>query len=102
MAAIEKVLAELVLLLERKHALAIGFHADHGPAVLLRLVIERGSKGANLAVRQTLCWTVGILAGAIVVQHQHLQPRAGTCAGPLQHLAIACRVAERRMRPAAD
>src|SRR5512132_1889835 len=43
-----------------------------------------------------------VLALRIVVQHQHYQPRAVAGLRPLQHLAIAAGVAERRLRPLAD
>src|SRR5262245_47074983 len=67
-----KVLAEIMLLLERKHSLPVVLHADHRPAVLLGLVIKRWSESADLAVRQTLRRAIGVFAGGIVMQHQHL------------------------------
>src|SRR6266511_652989 len=87
-------------LLEREDALPVVLHADYRPAFVLRLVVERRRKGADLAVGQTLRRAVGVLSRSVVVQHEHLQPRAG--AGPLQHLPVAGRVAERRVGPATD
>ncbi len=45
---------------------------------------------------------IGVFARGVVVQHQHLEPRTGARAGPFQHLAVAGRVAERRVGPAPD
>src|SRR5262245_33614559 len=77
------------LFLEREDPLPISFHADHRPALLFRLVIERGSKGANPGVRQALRGAVGILADRVVMQQQHLKPVSSTGTGPLQHFAVA-------------
>src|SRR5262249_10946777 len=90
------------LAVERKHAIPVVLHADDRPAVLLRLCVELGRERADLTVGQPLRGPVGILALVVVVQHQHLQPRACAGAGVLQHLAVTGRVAERRVRPAAD
>src|SRR5262245_39174945 len=87
---------------EREDALPVVLHADHIPAVLLRFVIQRLREGADLGHGQPLRRAVGVLPLVVVVQHQHLQPRARAGTGPLQHLAVAGRVAERRDRPAAD
>src|SRR5262245_26071511 len=87
---------------EREDALPVVLHADHRPVLLLRLLVERGREGADLAVGQALRRPVGVFAGGVVVQHQHLEPRAGAGAAPFQHLAVAGRVAERRDRPTAD
>ena len=38
---------------------------------------------------------IGVLAHRVVVQDQHAQPLAGAGGGPLQHLQVAGRVAER-------
>src|SRR4029450_6654197 len=89
-------------LFEREDAPPIILHADHRPAFALCLGVERRRKGADLAVGQTLRRAVGVLSRSVVVQHKHLQPRAGAGAGPLQHLPVAGRVAERRIGPAAD
>src|SRR5262249_4977299 len=88
-------------LLKRKGALPVILHADHRPAVLLRLVVKRLREGADLAVGQALGWAIGVFARGVVVQHQHLQARPGSSAGPLQHLPVAGRIAEgREGRPA--
>src|SRR5262245_19026090 len=88
--------------LEREDALPVVLHADHVPAVLLRFVVKRLGEGADLGRGQPLRRAVGVLAFVVVVQHQHFLPRARAGTGPLQHLAVAGRVAERRDRPAAD
>ena len=45
---------------------------------------------------------VGVFALRVIVQHEHHQPGAVAGTGVLQHLLVARRVAERRVRPAAD
>ena len=45
---------------------------------------------------------VGVFAGRVVVVREHHEPGAGTGLGPLEHLAIASRVAESRIGPPAD
>src|SRR5215813_10658746 len=86
----------------RKDVLPVVLHADHHPAVLLRLVIERLGEGADLGVGQASGRAVGVLTRGVVVQQQHHQPRAGSGVGPFQHFAVAGRVAECHGRPAAD
>src|SRR5215471_10075020 len=90
------------LALERAHLLPVVLHADDDPATLLRLVIERLGEGADPGVGQPLGRAVAILACRIVVQHEQREPYAGTRLRILQHLPIAARVAERRIRPAPD
>jgi hypothetical protein len=58
------------------------FRLMNRPALLLRLLMELGGKSADLAVGQALGRAVGVLARGVVAQHQHLQPGAGTGAGP--------------------
>ena len=65
------------------------------------LVEQRLGEGADLAVRQARGRAVGVFALLVVVQDQHAQPLAGAGRGPLQHLPVAGRVAERRLRPLA-
>ena len=83
--------------LESEDGLPVVFHADDGPAVLLRLDHERVAERADLRLG-----AVGELAYRVVVMHEHHQPRAIACPGPLQHLLIAIRVTERGDRAAAD
>src|SRR5438874_13816614 len=90
------------LFLEGEYLLPVVLHADHCPALLLRLVIESLREGADLRVRQTFRRAVGVLAVRIVVQDEHREPRAVAGLGVLQHLLVAGRIAEGRVRPAPD
>src|SRR5262249_30045319 len=47
-------------LLEREDALPVVLHADDGPALRLRLVVERGREGADPAVGQALRRAIGV------------------------------------------
>ena len=49
-------------LVKRKDALPVVLHADDGPAILLRLVVQRLRKGADLGVGKSLRRTVGVFA----------------------------------------
>ena len=51
-----------MLLLERGHAPPFVFHADDGPAVLLRLVVQGVGERADLAVGQSGRRTIRIFA----------------------------------------
>src|SRR4029434_5780161 len=89
-------------LLERKDAFPVVLHADDGPALLLCFVVEGLRESADLGVAQALRRAVGVFAPLIVVQHQHHQFRSIAGTRVLEHLLVARRVAERRIRPAAD
>src|ERR1043166_897198 len=56
----------LSLFLEREDPLPIVLHADHDPALLLRLGHQRVREGADLRLR-----SVGVLARGVVVVHEH-------------------------------
>src|SRR5215472_4391961 len=58
-------------LVESKDAVPVALHADHGPAVLLRLAVELRRKPADLGVGQPARRAVGVFALRVVVQHQH-------------------------------
>src|SRR5262249_25510257 len=73
----------------RKDFIPVVLHADHDPALLLRLIVDGFGERADVAVRQALGRAVGVFARGVVVQQQHHQPRAGPGVGPFQHLAIA-------------
>src|SRR5271157_1004062 len=87
---------------EGKDDFPVVLHADDEPAILLRLVVKRLGEGADLGVRQSLSWAVGILALGVVVQNKHRQPRAVAGFGVFEHLLVAGRIAERGDRPSAD
>ena len=87
---------------ERKDALPVVLHADHGPAFLLRFVVKRLGEGADLAGGKPLCRPVGVFAFRIVMHHQHHQPRTIAGPGVFKHLPVAIRIAERRVWPPAD
>src|SRR5262249_26470060 len=94
--------ASIGSVLERKNVLPVILHADHRPAVLLRLVVKRLREGADLAVGQAGGGAVSVFARSIVMQHEHLEPRASAGAGPLKHLPVAGRIAEGRVGTLAD
>src|SRR5437773_8086135 len=75
--------------LEGEYLLPVVLHADHCPAVLLRLVIESLRESADLRVRQTLRRAIGIFALRVVVQDEHREPRPVSGLGVLQHLLVA-------------
>src|SRR5437773_5887863 len=77
------------LFLEGEYLLPVVLHADHCPAVLLRLVIESLRESADLRVRQTLRRAIGIFALRVVVQDEHREPRPVSGLGVLQHLLVA-------------
>src|SRR5262249_56171979 len=77
-----------VSLLKRKNALPVILHADHRPAVLLRLVVKRLREGADLAVGQALGRAIGVFARGVVLQEQHLHPTASAPAHPLTPLPL--------------
>src|SRR4029078_13271029 len=87
---------------EPEDALPVLLHADHGPAVLLRFVVERLGKCADLGVRQPRGWAVSIFTRRIVVEDKHFEVRAVAGCGVFEHLAVAGGVAERGMRALAD
>src|SRR5262249_4584322 len=87
---------------EREDTLPVVLHANDSPAVLLRLVVERLRKGADLRIRKSLRRTVGVFALRVVVQHQHHEPRVAACTGVLKHLLVAGRVSKCSMRTSAD
>src|SRR5262245_53570728 len=74
--------------IEGEDTLPVVLHADHDPAVLLRLVVERLRKGANLGVGESLCGTIGILALGVIVQQQHREPLAIAGHRVLEHLPV--------------
>ena len=86
----------------REDLLPVVLHADDGPAVLLRLVVERLRKGTELGVRQSLGRAVGVFARGIVVKHQQHEARAGAALRVFQHLLVATGVSEGGDRPPAD
>ena len=89
-------------LLGREDRLPVVLHADDGPAILLRLFVQRRREGAEFDVRQSECRTVGVFARRIIVQHQQLEPRAAAALRVFQHLLVAVGIAERGDGPAAD
>ena len=86
----------------REDGLPIVLHADHGPAVLLRVLFQRGREVTVFDVRQSARGTVGKFARRVVVQHEQLEPRAAAALRVFQHLLVAHGVAERGDGPAAD
>src|SRR5436305_12771961 len=77
------------LFLEGEYLLPVVLHADHCPAVLLRLVIESLRESANLRVRQTLRRAIGIFALSVFVQEEHRQLCADAYMGYVAHLLVA-------------
>ena len=59
---------------EREDAFPVVLRADEGPALLLRLVVQRLGEGADLGVGEPLGRAVSILALRIVVQHERSKP----------------------------
>lgn len=57
--------------LPRKDVLPVIFHADDDPSALFCLIVERLGKGADLGVRQSSCWAIGVFTRRIVMQHNH-------------------------------
>src|SRR6184192_3930915 len=82
------------LLLECECPLPVILHADHSPALLLRLAVQEVGESAHLSVGQPLRRSVGILAHCIIVQHNHRQPCSDAGFSVLQHLSIADGIAE--------
>src|SRR6516225_5825774 len=95
-------MSDIAGLIKGKDALPIVLHADDGPAVLLRLVVERLSKGADLRIGKSLRRTVGVFALRVVVEQEHHQPSAVARPRVLQHLSVTGRVAKRCTRATAD
>src|SRR5262245_8497317 len=62
--------------LKRKDCFPIILHADHGPTVLLRLIVKRLREGADLRIGKPVSRAVRILAGGVVMQDDHRQPGA--------------------------
>src|SRR6516165_8814085 len=89
-------MSDIASLIKGKDALPIVLHADDGPAILLRLVVERLRKGADLGIGKSL------LALRVVVQHEHHQSRAVACPRVLKHLSVTGRVAKCRVRTTAN
>src|SRR5260221_2715716 len=84
------------LLFESENFLPVVLHADHGPAAGIGFVeplVEAAD--ARFAV-------VGPFAAGVVVVNVEAETRALAGGGPLQHLQVAVRIAERRDGPAAD
>src|SRR6266496_345862 len=75
--------------LERENVLPVVLHADHRPALALCFGHQRIRESADLCARQSARGPVRIFPILVVVIDEHLQPRAGTRARPLQHLAVA-------------
>jgi len=88
--------------LRRKDHLPVVLHAHDGPAVLLRVVFQRGREVTVFHLRQSARGTIGKLTLRIVVQHEQLEPRAAAAMRVLQHLLVAHGIAERGDGPAAD
>ena len=89
-------------LLEREDLLPIVLHADHRPAVLLRMLIKRWREGTQFDVRQSAGRTVGVFTRRIIVQHQQLEPRAAAALRVFQHLLVATGISEGGDGTAAD
>src|SRR5215472_4742132 len=85
------------VLFERKNALPIVLHADHGPATLFPLIVECLGKGADLRIRKPLRRAISVFALRIVVQNEHHQPSAVASTGVLQHLLVTSRVTKGRV-----
>ncbi len=85
-----------------KTGLPVVLHADDGPAILLRLLVERRREGTQFDVRQSAGRAVGVFARRIIVQHQQHEPRAAAALRVFQHLLVAVGVAERGDGPATD
>ena len=86
----------------REDLFPVVLHADHGPALFLRLVVNRLRERTQLDVRQPLGRTVGVFARRIIMQHQQLETCAAAGLRVFQHLLIAPRIAEGGDGPAAD
>ena len=85
-----------------KTCLPIVLHADHRPAGLFGLVIERLRERAEFHVRQSQRRAVGVFARRVIVQHQQLEPRAAAGLRVFQHLLVAGGIAERHDGTTAD
>src|SRR5262245_57905452 len=79
----------LAALLEWKHSVPVILHADHMPALLVGLRHQGIGEGADPGLRP-----VGVLTRGVVVVDEHHQTGAAAGLGPLEHLAVAVRVAE--------
>src|SRR6516225_5536946 len=95
-------MSDIAGLIKGKDALPIVLHADDGPAVLLRLVVERLSKGADLRIGKSLRRTVGVFALRVVVEQEHHQPSAVARPRVFEHLPVTGRVAKRCTRATAN
>jgi len=60
-----------------------------GPALILRLVVERLGEGADLGTGEALSGSLGIFALGVVMQQDHHEPSATPGVDLLQHLAVA-------------
>ena len=85
-----------VLPRRRKHRAPVVAHADDGPVPGDCFV------PADAELLQFVVAIVGKLARGVVVVHEQCEACAWTGRGPLQHLKVAVRVAERGNRPPAD
>src|SRR5260370_6988800 len=85
---------------EWEDSLPVVLHADDGPSLCFGLVVQRLGKRSDLARGQSLGRAIGIFARRVVVLHQHHQGALAARSRVFQHLAIACRVAERGLRRA--
>src|SRR5215467_7002029 len=83
---------------EAEDSLPVVLHADHDPAVLLGLIEQLLGERADLGIGKAVGWSIGIFAGCIVVQHEHLQAQAIAGGGVFQHLPIPRGVAKRSNR----
>src|SRR5271170_3908725 len=95
-------LASAALLLERENAFPIVFHADYRPAAFICFGHEGFGKNADVRIWKTAGRAIRVLARRIVVMHEHQQSRAIACLRPFEHLGIAARIPEGRVRPLAD
>src|SRR5690606_32975399 len=82
--------------------LPVILHAYNDPSVFLRLVHKRLRESADVRVREAAGGAVGVLALLIVVVDEHHQALPVPGLGPLEHLLVARRVAERGVRTLAD
>src|SRR5271166_2037497 len=82
----------MALFLEGEDTVPVILHADNGPSLLHRLVVQRLGEGADLGVGQPQRGSVGVLARRIIVQYEHRKPRAVTGLGVFQHLPVAGRI----------
>ena len=78
------------------HRLPVVLHAHDGPA------LARPPRPSPCRTAELVGPVVGKLARRVVVMDEQREPRTAAGHGPLQHLQVAVRVAERGDGPAAD